>query len=117
MHQLIKDGRSPPNRVLIEVRQPKAIEMYYKGAGTIDLHNRIRAAELRMDTNLRFRTRDWAKRFNFGILGVVCVDAFLFYQKVVHADNKKNSCLEFFGQLADELIKKQRGSLADSSCR
>ena len=107
MRQLNKDGRSPPDRVLIEVRQPKAVEMYYKGAGTIDLHNRIRAAELRMDTNLR--TRDWAKRFNFGILGMVCVDAFLFYQKVVHADNRKNSCLEFFGQLADELIKNNEG--------
>jgi hypothetical protein len=39
-----------------------------------------------MDRNLA--TKDWAKRFAFGILGIVCINAYLFFQKVVHADNR-----------------------------
>jgi hypothetical protein len=62
--------------VIIEVAQPKAIVTYYKGAGTIDRHNRILADELRMDRNLA--TRHWDKRFNLGVLGIICVDAYLF---------------------------------------
>jgi len=56
-------------RVIIEVAQPKAIATYYKGAGTIDRHNRICANELRMDRNLA--TRHWDKRFNLGVLGII----------------------------------------------
>lgn len=107
LRQLDKSGRAPPDKVMIEVTQPKAVATYYAGAGTIDMHNRIRAAELRMDRNLR--TKDWSKRFNFGILGIVCVDAYLFFQQVVHADNKIRSCHEFFGRLADELIDNTEG--------
>ncbi len=43
LRQLDKSGRAPPDKVIIEVDQPKAIERYYEGAGTIDRHNRIRA--------------------------------------------------------------------------
>ena len=80
---------------------------YYKGAGTIDRHNRIRADELRMDRNLA--TRHWDKRFNLGVLGIICVDAYLFFQQVVHADNKMISCLEFFCKVADDLIDNNEG--------
>ena len=59
LHQLDKSGRAPPDKVIIEVAQPKAIATYYKGAGTIDRHNRIRAGELRMDRNLA--TKHWDK--------------------------------------------------------
>ena len=107
LRQLDKSGRAPPDTVIIEVAQPKAIATYYKGAGTIDRHNRIRANELRMDRNLA--TRHWDKRFNLGVLGIICVDAYLFFQQVVHADNKMISCLEFFCKLADELIDNNEG--------
>jgi hypothetical protein len=50
--------------------------MYYKGASTINWHNRICAAKLRMDRNLT--TKHWDKRFNLGVLGIVCVNAYLF---------------------------------------
>ena len=43
LRQLDKFSRAPPDKVIIEVAQPKAITTYYKGAGTIDRHNRIRA--------------------------------------------------------------------------
>jgi hypothetical protein len=107
LRQLDMSGRAPPDRVIIEVAQPKAIATYYKGAGTIDHHNRIRADELWMDRNLA--TRHWDKRFNLGVLGIICVDACLFFQQVVHADNKKTSCLKFFCKLADELINNNEG--------
>ena len=60
-----------------------------------------------MDHNLA--TKDWAKRFNLRVLGIVCVDAYLFYQQVVRADNRTTSCLKFFGRLVDELIDNQEG--------
>jgi hypothetical protein len=107
LRQLDQSGRAPPDTVIIEVAQPKAIATYYKGASTIDRHNMIRADELRMDCNLA--TRHWDKRFNLGVLGIICVDAYLFFQQVVHADNKMISCLEFFCKLADELIDKNEG--------
>jgi hypothetical protein len=107
LSQLNKSGRAQPDKVIIDVDVPKAIKMYYKGAGTIDRHNRIRAAKLRMDRNLA--TKHWDKRFNLGILGIVCIDAYLFFQQVVHADNRTTSCLEFFGSLTDELINNTEG--------
>ena len=60
-----------------------------------------------MDRNLA--TRHWDKRFNLGVLSIICIDAYLFFQQVVHADNKKISCLEFFCKLADELIDNNKG--------
>ena len=60
-----------------------------------------------MDHNLA--TRHWDKRFNPGVLGIICADAFLFFQQVVHADNKKTSCLEFFCKLVDKLIDNNEG--------
>ena len=74
--QLDKSGWAPPEKVIIEVPQPQTIKKYYKGASTIDRHNRLRADELRLDRNLG--TKHWDKRFNLGVLGIICVDAYLF---------------------------------------
>jgi hypothetical protein len=95
LHQLDKSG------------QPKAIATYYKGASTIDRHNRMHADELRMDRNPA--TKYWDKRINLGVFFVICIDAYLFFQQVVHPNNRTASCLEFFGRLADKLIKNQEG--------
>ncbi len=107
LRQLNKSGRAQPDKVIIDVDVPKAIKMYYEGAGTIDRHNRICTVKLQMDRNLA--TKHWDKRFNLGVLGIVCVDAYLFFQQVVHADNRTTSCLKFFGSLADELIDNTEG--------
>jgi len=107
LRQLDKSGRAPPDKVIIEVAQPKGITTYYKGAGTIDQHNRIRANELRMDRNLT--TKHWDKRFNLGVLGIICANAYLFFQQVVYVDNKMTSCLEFFCKLAEVLIDNSKG--------
>jgi hypothetical protein len=105
LRQLDKSGRAPPDKVIIKVAQPMAIAKYYKGASTIDRHNRLRADKLRLDRNLG--TKHWDKRFNLGVLGIICVDAYLFFQQVVSANNRTTSCLKFFGRLADELIDNQ----------
>jgi hypothetical protein len=107
LRQLDKSGRAPPDTVIIEVAQPKAIATYYKGAGIIDRHNRICADELWMDRNLGTKHLD--KRFNLGVLGIICVNAYLIFQQVVHADNNKISCLKFFCKLIDELINNNEG--------
>jgi hypothetical protein len=62
---------------------------------------------LQMDRNLT--TKHWDKRFNLGVLGVICIDANLFFQQVVHVDNRTTSCLKFLGMLADKLINNQEG--------
>jgi hypothetical protein len=46
---------------------------------------------------------------NLGILGIVYVNAYLFFQQVIHANNRTMSCLKFFGRLTDKLIKNQEG--------
>ncbi len=73
IRQLDKSGRAPPDKVIIKIPQPKAITTYYKGAGTIDRHNRLQADELRLDRNLG--TKHWDKRFNLSVLGIFCVNA------------------------------------------
>jgi hypothetical protein len=107
LRQLDKSGRALPQRVIIEVRQPMAVEKYYAGAGTIDMHNRIRADKLQMDRNLG--TKHCDKRFKLGVLGIICVNTYLFFQQVTGGNNKSMSCHEFFGRLADDLIKNQEG--------
>ena len=46
LHQLDKSGRAPPDKVIIEVAQPKTNAKYFDGAGIIDQHIRICANEL-----------------------------------------------------------------------
>jgi hypothetical protein len=86
---------------------PKMIVQYYKGDGTIDFHNRVGVDEVRLERNIL--TKDWARRFNLSIFGMICVNASLFYQRIVHEHNKKGSYCEFFGSLADELINNTQG--------
>ena len=54
-------------------------------------------------------TKHWDKRFNLDVLGVVCVDAYLYFQQVVGASNRTTSCLKFFGRHADKLNDNQEG--------
>ncbi len=58
--QLHKASLEPPDKVLIEVVQPKAIKTYYLvEAGTIDHHSRIHVADLSIKKN--FKATNWAK--------------------------------------------------------
>jgi hypothetical protein len=87
--QLDKSGWVPPDKVIIKVAQSKVITKYYKGAGTIDRHNRIHTNKLQMDRNLT--TKHWDKRFKLGVLSIICIDAYLLFQQVVHANNRTTS--------------------------
>jgi hypothetical protein len=83
------------------------IEQYYKGVSTINFQNRVRADKVHLKRNIL--TKDWVRRFNLSIFGMICVNASLFYQHIVHNGNKKGSYCEFFGSLADELINNTQG--------
>jgi hypothetical protein len=105
--QLNKSSNAPPNKIIIKVETPKMIEQYYKGVGTINFYNRVHADEVRLERNIL--TKDWARRFNLSIFGMICVDANLFYQHIVHKRNKIGSYRKFFGSLVDELIDNTQG--------
>lgn len=111
--QLDDAADAHPDLVMITVKQPKAVEGYYEGAGVIDGMNRTRAAELRLDRN--FGTKDWSKRFNLGIWGMIVCDAFALFQQVVAGPNRASCPREFFCKLADELINNKEGVRATRS--
>jgi hypothetical protein len=94
-----KSHNAPTNKVIIDVEQPLMIKTYHDGVGGIDGHNRIRTDVLGLD---KIATNDWSKRVNLGILGMIMVDAALFYSHI--AKEKYSTYCQFFGQLADELI-------------
>ena len=100
--QTSDDPNARPEQVAIQVKQPLAIETFYAGAGLIDFHNRVRAAELRIDKALL--TKDWARRANLGIFGIIVVDTYFLYNQVVHPDHRDSTTHEFFSKLADEMI-------------
>ena len=60
-----------------------------------------------MDRNLA--TRYWDKRFNLGVLGIICVNAYLFFQQVVHADNKMIAASNSFASLQTSSSTTTRG--------
>ena len=80
--QTSEDPEADPEKVAIQVSQPKAVEVYYDGAGVIDQHNKMRAAELRIDRNLS--TKEWSRGVNLGIFGICIVDGYYLYNQVVH---------------------------------
>jgi hypothetical protein len=107
LRQLDKSGRAPPDKVIIKVAQPKAIATYYKGASTIDRHNRIRIDELRMDRNLA--TRHWDKRFNLRVLGIICVHAYLFFQQGSMRTTRRQAASNSFASLRTSSSTTTRG--------
>jgi hypothetical protein len=71
-----KSHNAPTNKVIIDVEQPLMIKTYHDGVGGIDQHNRIRTDVLGLD---KIATNDWSKRVNLALLGMIMVDAALFY--------------------------------------
>ncbi len=79
----------------------KAVETYYKGAGTIDHHNRIHADELNIDKNMKIKKL--TNPVNLCIFGIIVVNPYFSLQASgrVQANIKQ----QIFGRLADELIE------------
>ena len=105
--QISEDPEADPEKIAIQVRQPLAIETYYDGAGGIDQHNKLRAAELRVDRTLA--TKNWARRINLGLWGICVCDTFYFWMQVVHVELRDDTPDEFFSKLADEMIENTIG--------
>ena len=75
------------------------ISQYHECVGNVDFHNRVRQSYLGLENIL---TKDWSKRANLSILGMILVDTALFYKHI--AKVKYSTFRHIFGQLADELI-------------
>jgi len=75
------------------------ISQYHECVGNVDFHNRVRQSYLGLEY---IPTKDWSRRANLSILGMILVDTALFYKHI--AKVKYHTFRQFFGQLADELI-------------
>ena len=85
-----------PEHVDLEVRQPKASELYYSACAMVDRHNRCRQDDL--DLEKKLGTQDWSKRFNMSLLGICIADTWLAYRQVTQ--NKHEIQREFYSFLA-----------------
>jgi hypothetical protein len=97
-----------PQRVELEVPQPKFAEIYYSAASAIDRHNRCRQDDLMLERKIR--THDWSFRVNLSLLGICAVDAWLLYSNG-RGDYPHINQREFYERLAQELIDNSFDSL------
>ena len=71
--QVNQEQNAPPELVDLEIPQPKAAEIYYDTANSIDQHNHCRQDDLSIERKLG--TWDWSKRVNLSIVGMCVVDS------------------------------------------
>ena len=93
------DPNADPERVSLEVPQPKACEVYYNTCAAIDNHNRYRQSSLMMERKLG--TKDWAMRINMSLVAICIVDAWLAYKQCTGTHETQAN---FYLALAEELI-------------
>ena len=94
------ESNAEPERMEVRVPQPLICEHYYNACATIDKHNRCRQDDLNIEKKLE--TNDWAKRFNFSIVGMIVVDSWLAYKQLKEVENESQK--EFYEKLAEEMI-------------
>jgi Transposase IS4 len=99
--QVDRSLNANPTRQQKEVPQPKAAELYYKGCGKIDQHNRTRQDTLQIERKLQ--TNSWDKRVNMTLFGMTIVDAF-FLSKGCSSALVLQNAPRFIETLATELI-------------
>ena len=100
LRQVNEEANADPEHVDLEVRQPKASELYYSACAMVDRHNRCRQDDL--DLEKKLGTQDWSKRLNMSLVGICIVDAWLAYSQVTQFKQEIQS--EFYSFLAEELI-------------
>jgi hypothetical protein len=105
--QIIKDRTTPPEKLTINIPQPKATELYYDVCGKIDQHNRDRQATLGIERKLK--THDWSKRVNLTLLSMCIVDSWKVWKRISTDDSgqAKENQKTFYAHLAAELIDNQ----------
>ena len=97
--QVSEEPNAPPERVDLEVPQPRVCEAYYRTCARIDQHNRCRQDDLELERAIG--THDWAKRLNLTIFAMSVVDSWLVYKKCTDV---KETQAEFYAFLAEEMI-------------
>jgi hypothetical protein len=110
--QLDDTANADPERVELNVWQPKAAEVYYACCGKIDQHNRHRMDTLGMERKLG--TTSWAMRVNMSVFGMIVVDAWLAYSQCTRAKEVQKS---FYAALAEELIDNNYDSVGRAESR
>jgi Transposase IS4 len=90
-----------PERVMLDVPQPEAAEIYYETCRAIDRHNRYIQDDLMLERKIK--THDWSFRVNTSILGMCYVDSWRVY-KGCQGQQQHLTQAEFYCRLADELI-------------
>ena len=80
--------------------------MYYNTCGKIDRHNMRRHDTLRLERKVD--TNDWSKQVKQSILGMIVVDTFLCYNKLVDESEKEG---DLYLRLAKEPIDNKYDSI------
>ena len=88
-----------PERVQLEIAQPKAAEVYYETCAMIDRHNRVRQDDLMLERKLG--TMSWWIRVGLSIFGMCVVDG---YYVAKGCNIFRETPNQFFEGLAEELI-------------
>jgi len=100
--QVDKAPNAVPNKVNLNVEQPKACEIYYSACSMIDRHNRCRQAGLMLEKKIKVQTFD--KRVNLSLFGMVVVDSLHLFQKIRQGSAANISERAFFERLSEQLI-------------
>ena len=99
--QVDKTPNADPELTDIEIPQPEATEIYYKGCQRIDQHNRIRQASLCLERKVG--TNDWDKRANMTLFGMMCTDAY-YLASGCQPNRYPDGSRQFWEDLATDLI-------------
>ena len=84
------------------LEMPVMIEAYYSASGAIDRHNNQNQYDIEIERKLI--TKDWWKRVNTSIFGMILVDAMNVHQAWAGHEDIEDDQNEWFTALAHELI-------------
>ena len=94
-----KNGLTSKEQITVGI--PDVCEKYYDTCSQIDIHNRCRQDDLKLEK--KFEVKGWSTRVNTTLLGICIVDAWKLY--IGSRRSKRHmSPNEFYYELADELI-------------
>jgi Transposase IS4 len=94
------DSNNDPERLLLTIHQPKAASIYYSTCGKIDQHNRCRQDTLNLEKKLE--TKQWQRRVNMSIFGMVVVDSWMIYKGCTGGEKMDQT--DYYKALIDGLI-------------
>ena len=100
--QIDSRANADAERHEFSIEQPDMVKCYYDTCAEIDRHNRRRQDDLEIERTIR--TKDWSKRVNTSIFGMIIVDTMNFHQACVHQNEIDSTPDDFFNYLAEEMI-------------